>query len=120
MFAKTSPSNPSPVSKAVSPETEPQKATAPVATPADKPQAADKNTTMLAAAQPNVEGLQLLLDELASPDSARRAAAATALGRLADVAAVPALIAALSDSDADAAREAAASLGLLHTAAAVE
>ncbi len=87
---------------------------------ADKPQPTDKSVVVAAASHPRVEGLRPLLDELASPDSARRASAATELGRLADVAAAPALIAALRDVDADVAREAATSLGLLGSAAAID
>jgi HEAT repeat protein len=122
MFTTTSPStsNPSLVSKVTPSETEPQKATVFAATHVDKPQAPDTNASVLAGAPSKAEVLQPLLDDLASPDSARRATAATALGRLADVAAVPALIAALGEADADVAREAATSLGMLHNAAAVE
>jgi HEAT repeat protein len=90
------------------------------ATHPDKPKPADKSATVHAAVQPKLEGLQLQLAELVSPDSVRRVTAAAALGGMADVAAVPALIAALRDADADVAREAAASLGLLGNAAAVE
>jgi HEAT repeat protein len=78
-----------------------------------------KNTPVLAA-QSKAECCKSHLADLASPDSAKRAAAATALGHANDVTAVPALITALRDSDADVAREAAASLGLLGNAAAVE
>ena len=120
MSTTTSPSKPSPVSKVTSSATESQKAVASAATHPDKPQAADKNVAELTAAGPEVESLQRPLEELASPDSIRRAKAAGALGRRADVAAVPALIVALGDSDADVAREAAASLGLLGSAEAVE
>jgi HEAT repeat protein len=120
MFPPTTTSSPIPVSKVTPPETESQKATAFATTQIDKPQAPEKNATMVAATQSKSDALRSLLDDLASPDSARRATAATALGRLADVAAVPALIAALGESDADIAREAATSLGLLHNAAAVE
>jgi HEAT repeat protein len=120
MSTETTTLKPSPVSKVTMCEMEAQKSAVCAATHADKPQAADTNATMLTSANPKVEGLQLLLQELASPDSVRRAAAATALGRLSDVAALPALIAALGDADADVAREAAASLGLLRSVVAVE
>jgi len=120
MFTTTTTSSPIPVSKVNPSETESQKATAFAATQIDKPQTPEKNAAMAAATQSKSDALRSLLDDLASPDSARRAAAATALGRLADVAAVPALIAALGEADADIAREAATSLGLLHNVAAVE
>ena len=89
---------------------------------ADKPQPAHKTPAELAAAaaQAKPEVLRLLLEDLASPDRLRRATAAAALGRMADVAAVPPLIAALRDPDADVARNAAASLGSLGNPAAVD
>lgn len=120
MSTKISSSKPSPVSKVTTAETKSKQAVVGAATRVDTPLAADQNAAMLAATNTKVEGLQLLIEELASPDSVRRATAAEALGRMADVAAVPALIAALRDADADVAREAAASLGLLRSAAAVE
>ncbi|HSZ54646.1 MAG TPA: HEAT repeat domain-containing protein [Tepidisphaeraceae bacterium] len=120
MSTATSTSNPSPNSKVASPETKSQTAVASAATDATKSQPADNSGAVLAAVHPKAEGLQSLLKELASPDSARRAAAATALGRLADVAALPALIVALRDADADVAREAALSLGSFSSAAVVE
>lgn len=114
----TSSSKPSLVSKPSSPEVKSQEA---VGEPvhADKPQVGTTQA-MLAAAPVKETSLNLLLEELAAPVAARRAAAATALGRTADVAALPALIAALADSDADVARDAATSLGLLGSTAAVE
>lgn len=60
------------------------------------------------------------MEELKSPDAVRRSKAATALGQEADALALPALIVALRDADADVAREAAMSLGLLGSADAVE
>jgi HEAT repeat protein len=120
MPTETLPSKLIPVSEVTWSETKSQQAVICAATAGDKPQAAGKNAVEVAAADPKVEGLPLLLEELASPDSVRRATAAGALGRMADVAAVPALIAALGDADADVAREAAVSLGLLRNAAAVE
>lgn len=98
------------------------KASAPaiVAPPqAEAPKVAEKKAPEVAAA-PKVDVLQPLLKELASTEPARRAKAAVALGRTADAAAAPALIAALRDGDADVAREAAASLGLLRSPTAVE
>jgi len=116
MTTETSPVKPSPISKAVSCVTESQKATASATPGVDPAHAADKGKAAPAAAHPKKEVLQLLLEDLASPDSERRETAAGALGRLADVAAVPALIAALRDADADVAREAATSLGSLGAA----
>jgi HEAT repeat protein len=124
MATETLPTKQSPASIVVPPESDPQKAPALAATNVDKPQPpkpqpADKNAALPVAAH-NVETLQSLLDELASPASDRRATAARKLGHLADPAAVPALIATLDDPDADVAREAATSLGLLKSAAVVE
>jgi HEAT repeat protein len=73
---------------------------------------------VLAAAKP--EGMALLLQELVTGDTTQRTKAAAALGQKTYVAAVPQLIVALKDSDADVAREAAASLGLLGSPTAVE
>ncbi|MGA3066648.1 MAG: HEAT repeat domain-containing protein [Tepidisphaeraceae bacterium] len=81
---------------------------------------AEKKAAGVGAAVPRLGDLQLMLEELKSSDSVRRAAAAAALGRTADNAAVPGLIAALDDSDADVARQAAKSLGSLGNAAAVD
>ena len=120
MSTEISPSKPNTVSNTVPSEITSQTGTVSAAVHADKPQAADKNAGELAAGHPKVKGLQLLLEELASRDSAIRGAAAGALGRLADVAAAPALIGALNDVDANVAREAAISLGMLHSATAVE
>jgi len=92
----------------------------PSATNIDKHQPVDKNAAILAAANTKVENLQSLIEELASPDSIRRAETARKLGRIANASAVPALIATLEDDDADVAREAATSLGMLQNAAAVE
>jgi len=121
MATETTPSKPSPASKAVTTETDAQKLAARAATNVDKPQpTTEKIAAVLAAANTKVQSQQSLLEELASPVSARRAAAAKELGRLGDAAAAPALIAALRDADADVAREAATSLGLLGSATAVE
>jgi HEAT repeat protein len=120
MFTQASPSTPGLVSNTTSSETKSQTVMGNAATHADKPQGTDKNAAMPSTVPPKASGLQSLLNELASPDSARRASAAAALGFSGDVAAVPALINALNDSDADVAREAAASLGLLNSATAVE
>jgi HEAT repeat protein len=129
MSTETSPSQPNTVSKVISSETRSQHEVLPAATHADKPPAADKiaaepvahpKAKALQVSLAGAQGPQSLLDELASPEPGQRAKAAEALGRLADVAAVPALIAALNDTDADVAREAAASLGLLRGPAAVE
>ena len=119
MSTETLPPKPSSVSKVTPSEMKPQAAVVFAVTQTDMPQAADKKAAELAA-HPKVEGLELLLKELTSPDSARRATAAGGLGRSANAAALPALIAALNDTDADVAREAAASLGSLRNAAAVE
>jgi HEAT repeat protein len=96
------------------------KASVCAASHAEKPQVVEKSEAVVAVGDPKKESLRLLLAELASPDSQRRATAAAALGGLADVAAVPALITTLRDGDADVGREAAASLGCLGDAAAVE
>jgi HEAT repeat protein len=120
MYAKTSPSIATLDSKIASSEAEDQKPVKSATAQAGHSQPAGKNVVIGAAAPAKSESTQLLLDELTSPDSLRRATAATALGRSANVAAVPALVVALRDADADVAREAAASLGLLGSASAVE
>lgn len=124
MSTETTPPKSTPV-PAIAPSEKTQPVEASAATRADKPQAetiqaADKKAAAPTAAKPKADGLHLQLEELASTEPSRRASAATALGRLANVAAVPALITALDDSDADVAREAAASLGLLGSSTAVE
>src|ERR1700682_4523280 len=101
MSIETSSSKLIPVSEVISSETESPKAAAVAATHANKSQPADNNEAVLAAAHPKVGDLQLLLRELSSPDSMWRVRAAAALGRMADVAAVPARIAALGDADAE-------------------
>src|ERR1700722_3702567 len=95
-------SKPSPISPVTSSETKLEKPALGAAAqgekplvPADKPAAAATQTT----------AVQLLLKDLTSADSARRATAAEVLGRIEDAAVVPALIAALGDTDADVARE---------------
>jgi HEAT repeat protein len=120
MATETSPSKPGSASKAVSSETDSQNSPARAATNVDKPLPTDKIAAVLAAANTKVQSQQSLYEELQSPFSGRRAAAARELGRLGDVAAAPALIRALTDSDADAARDAATSLGLLGSDTAVE
>ncbi|MDB5334114.1 MAG: lyase domain protein repeat-containing protein [Phycisphaerales bacterium] len=65
------------------------------------------------------EALSSLLNELESMYASTRATAAVEIGRLGERAGVPALIAALNDSDADVARDVAASLGLLGDRSAV-
>lgn len=120
MYAKTSPSTPTIDSKTASPEPEPQQPAKNATAPAGHSQPADKKVAMGAAAPAKSESLQTLVGELTSADSLRRATAATALGRSANVVAVPALVLALRDADADVAREAAASLGLLGSASGVE
>jgi HEAT repeat protein len=119
MSTETLLANPIAVSKVILSETKAHPEVVRAATPADKPVAGGKSTADIAA-HPKLEGLPLLLEKLASADSAERAAAARELGRLSDVMALPALITALSDVDADVAREAAVSLGLLRNGAAVE
>jgi HEAT repeat protein len=112
-----------PVSKVIPTESKPGQATASAASHADPqadPKVGEQIAAVLTAANPKAEGLPSLLQDLASPDSARRAAAAGALGKTKDAAAVPALITALGDADADVAREAATSLGFLGNPAAVE
>jgi len=120
MSTKTSPSNPSPVSKVTSSEAKPQQVVLSAPTHVDKPQPTGQNAAILDAVNCQAESLQLLLKALTSPNSVRRATAAGALGRMMDVAAVPALIEGLNDADADVARETAASLGVLGSPAAVE
>jgi len=121
MSTHTAASKPiTPVSKVLAPETKPQSASGCCGAQADKPPVSDQIAAVLTAAQPKVESLQPLLDELASPDAGQRSKAVAALGRMSDAAAVPALITALGDADADVAREAATSLGLLGNAMAVE
>lgn len=134
MSTETSSLKPSPIPSAATSEAKPQHPilSAPThvdnpqppaelaATNIDKPTPSAQNAPILPTSDHNPADIQSLLEELTSPDSIRRASAAGALGRTADVAAVPALITALSDSDADVAREAAASLGILRNAAAVE
>jgi HEAT repeat protein len=120
MTTETSPSKPGLVSKSVPSETDSQKAAARASANVDKSLPADETAALLAAANTKVESLQSLTGELASPASVRRATAARELGRMANPAAAPALIAALGDADADVAREAATSLGSLKNAAAVE
>jgi len=122
MSTETSTAKPIPVATVApaeaKPEIKPHTAAACATSLADKSNET-KNTPVLAP-HPKAECCKSHLADLASPDAARRVAAATALGRTADAAAVPALIAALRDTDADVAREAAASLGLLRNATAVE
>jgi HEAT repeat protein len=120
MSTETLPTKPNPVSNVISTQTMSHHEEECAASHAGKHLCPDKKTAELGAAYPKVEGLQCLVEELSSPDSVRRVKAAGALGRLADVAAMPALIAALRDMDADVACEAAASLGLLRNASAVE
>jgi HEAT repeat protein len=120
MSIESSPAKPTILSKILPSQTDSQKDMARAATNIDKPQPADKNAAILAAANTKVENLQSLIEELASPSSIRRAEAARELGRIADASAVPALIATLEDDDADVAREAATSLGMLQNASAVE
>lgn len=120
MSTETSPAKHTPVSTITPSATDPLKAAVPLATPAEKTPANGKNGANPVAAHPKAEVRQILLEDLASPDSARRATAAGALGRLADISAMPALIAALRDGDADVACEAASALGSLGSAAAVE
>jgi HEAT repeat protein len=86
----------------------------------DNHHAPEKNAAVLTAAHHKVDSVESLVDELASPDPVRRAAAVEALGRTANAAAAPALITALRDADADVAREAATSLGSVGSAVAVE
>lgn len=66
------------------------------------------------------DALKSLVQDLKSPDAARRLTAATALGRLKNHEAAAPLIAALSDSDADVAYAAAAGLGNIGDRSAVE
>lgn len=120
MSTETSPSKPVPVSKVTSCEADSQKTACCSTTHIDKSQAAVKIATELNLHPKKAEGLETLLKQLASPDSVERATAAGALGRAANIAAAPALIAALNDADADVAREAATSLGLLGSATAVD
>ena len=61
-----------------------------------------------------------VVKELASPSASERANAATAIGKSQNVAAVKALLVTLQDLNAEVAREAATSLGLLGDASAVE
>jgi HEAT repeat protein len=85
----------------------------------DRPQPVDEVENVVVT--PSETGSpKFLMMELVSSDWTRRANAACELGRRRDVGATAALIAALSDSDADVAREAAQSLGLLGNSAAVE
>jgi HEAT repeat protein len=118
--AETAPVKVSPGSKTTSSVAESPKAAVFGGTHAEKPRAVVNREAVAAAAHPGKESLRLLLAEFASTDSERRATAAGALGRLADVAAVPALIGGLRDPDADVARESALALGCLGSAAAVE
>jgi len=120
MSVESSPAKPSTVSRFIPFETDNQKPMAPSATNIGKPQPGDKNAAILAAANTKAESPLSLIEELASPVSARRSTAARQLGRLGDAAAVPALIVTLNDDDADVARDAATSLGMLQNAAAVE
>ena len=101
MTIEISPSKPRPVAHAVTSPTESLKAAVPTPAHVDHPHGLNQSAA----------SLKSLLDELASPSSVRRAAAAEALGRTANIAAAPPLIVALRDADADVAREAAASLG---------
>jgi HEAT repeat protein len=119
---ETSPVKVSACSKTTSSVTESPKAAVFGGTHAEKPHAhaVVKGEALAAVAHPQKESLRLLLAEFGSADSERRATAAEALGRLADIAAVPALIGGLRDSDADVARESAVALGCLGSAAAVE
>jgi HEAT repeat protein len=120
MSTQTSPSKPNPVSVVASSEAKPQQVILSAPTKVDKPLPSGDHAAVVAAANTKRENLDSLLEDLTSPDSLRRVAAAGALGRLADGAAALPLITALNDSDADVAREAAASLGLLRNEAAVE
>jgi HEAT repeat protein len=126
MSTETSPSKPIQISVATAHATEsPKAAVCCTTTHDDQPRGeklhcADKAAVAPAAAHPKTEPLPKLLADLAAPESARRAVAAAALGHLKDIAAAPALIAALRDSDAEVAREAAAALGSIGSAAAVE
>ena len=94
------------------------KAALSTATNVDKQVPSTSNPPPLPAAK--TDGVQRLIEELKFPESAQRIVAAAALGRSKDVAAVPALVGVLGDADADFAREAATSLGLLANPAAVE
>jgi HEAT repeat protein len=120
MSPETLASKPNPVSKVLTSETKPPKTVVCAEIHADKPRTADKNAAAITSAVPKLESLRLLLEELESHDSHRRANAAAALGRLQDIAAVPSLVAALNDCDADVAREAANSLGSLRSPDSVE
>jgi len=120
MSTETLITKPNTVCKNASTESKTQPAVASAATHGAKPQTAGKIAAELAVPKPMAESVRLLLVELKSPDSAGRARAAGELGRMADAAAAPALIAALRDADADVGREAATSLGVLGNATAVE
>ena len=125
MSTETASSKPIPVTKVNWSDPKPQQVvlsapTQVVNPPVVNPQLTTQNADILAPVSTNAQDPQSLLEDLKSPDSLRRITAAGVLGRLGNVAAVPALVTALYDSDADVAREAASSLGILGNDAAVE